>query len=103
MGKNLYDQKLLNSAKKSTTDAIKTASKRAIQKTAEATGDLIGNKSVSTKKSTKELQDKKTEVDTSKKRYISPEEKKIIDELRLLPKDKKDTSLQKEDNKLLMN
>ena len=43
------------------------------------------------------------QVDTSKKRYISPEEKKIIDELRLLPKDKKDTSLQKEDNKLLMN
>ena len=25
-------------------DAIKTASKRAIQKTAEATGDLVGNK-----------------------------------------------------------
>ena len=38
-----YGQKLLDSAKKSTTDAIKTASKRAIQKTAEATGDLIGN------------------------------------------------------------
>ena len=34
----------IDSAKKSTTDAIKTASKRAIQKTAEATGDLIGNK-----------------------------------------------------------
>ena len=30
--------------KKSTTDPIKTASKRAIQNTAEATGDLIGNK-----------------------------------------------------------
>ena len=30
--------------KVATTDAIKTASKRAIQKTAEATGDLIGNK-----------------------------------------------------------
>ena len=47
MGKNLsnkYGQKLLDSAKKSTTDAIKTASKRAIQKTAEATGDLIDNK-----------------------------------------------------------
>ena len=47
MGKNLsnkYGQKLLYSAKKSTTDAIKTASKRAIQKTPEATGDLIGNK-----------------------------------------------------------
>ena len=47
MGKNLsnkYSQKLLDSAKKSATDAIKTASKRAIQKTAEATGDLIGKK-----------------------------------------------------------
>ena len=35
MGKNLsdkYGQKLLDSAKKSATDAIKTASKRAIQK-----------------------------------------------------------------------
>ena len=32
--------------KKSTTDAIKTASKRAIQKTAETIGDLIGNKTV---------------------------------------------------------
>ena len=39
-----YGQKLLDSAKKSTTDAIKAASKREIQKTAEATGDLIGNK-----------------------------------------------------------
>ena len=47
MGKNLsnkYGQKLVDSAKKSTTDAIKTASKRVIQKTAEATRDLIGNK-----------------------------------------------------------
>ena len=47
MGKSLrskYGQKLLDSAKKSTTDAIKTASKKAIQKAAEATGDLIGNK-----------------------------------------------------------
>ena len=47
MGKSLsnkYGQKLLDSAKKFTTDAIKTASKRAIQKTAEATSDLVGNK-----------------------------------------------------------
>ena len=47
MGKSLsnkYGQKLLDCAKKSTADAIKTASKRAIQKTTEATGDLIGNK-----------------------------------------------------------
>ena len=47
MGKNLsnkYSQKLFDTAKKSTTDAVKTTSKRAIQKTAEVTGDLIGNK-----------------------------------------------------------
>ena len=36
---NKYGQKLFDSAKKSTADAIKTASKRAIQKPAEATGD----------------------------------------------------------------
>ena len=41
---NKYGQKLLDNAKKSATDAIKTASKRVIQKTAETTGDLIGNK-----------------------------------------------------------
>ena len=41
---NKYSQKPLDSAKKSAADAIKTASKRAIQKTAEATGDLICNK-----------------------------------------------------------
>ena len=47
IGKNLsneYGRKLLDSAKKSTADAMKTASKRAIPKTAEAAGDLIGNK-----------------------------------------------------------
>ena len=47
MGKSLsnkYGQKLIHSAKKSATDAMITASKRAIEKSAEATGDLIGNK-----------------------------------------------------------
>ena len=39
-------QKLLDHVKKSATDAFKTASKRSIQKTAEATGHLIGNKIV---------------------------------------------------------
>ena len=59
MGKSLsnkYGQKFLDSAKKSTTDAIKTTSKKAIQKIAKPTSDLIGNKiadkitSVSSKK-----------------------------------------------------
>ena len=41
---NKYGQKLVDTAKKSATHAIKIASKRAIQKAAEATGDLVGNK-----------------------------------------------------------
>ena len=100
IGKNLsnkYGQKIIDTAKKSTTDAINTASKRAIQKTTEGTGNLIGNKiadkinSIS-KKSNKELpnndeKDEDVEITTHKKRYVSPEERqKIIDELRLVPK-----------------
>ena len=73
---NKYGNTLIDTAKKSTTDAIKTASERATQKTAEATGDLIGNKIA-----------EDVELTTYKKRYISPEERKqIIDELRLVPK-----------------
>ena len=95
---NKYGKKPIDSAKKFTTDTIKTASKRAIQKRTEATCDLIGNKiadkttSVSKKKSAKELPNDETkeedvEIATSKKRYISPEERKqIIEELRLVPK-----------------
>ena len=47
IGKNIsskYIQEIVDSAKKSATDAIKTASKMEIQKTSEATGDLIDNK-----------------------------------------------------------
>ena len=100
---NKYSQKLLDSTKKFTTDAIKTASKRAIQKTAEATGDLIDNtiadKIINISKSSKEFHSKefhseniskelhsKTNengIEIPKERYISPvKRQKIIDELR---------------------
>ena len=77
---NKYGQKRLDGAKKSTTDAIKTVSKRAVQKTAEKTGDLIGNAIVDkitilSKKSAKELSNDETEVDKPKNTYISPEER----------------------------
>ena len=39
-----YSKKHLDYAKQSAIDALKTISKRAIQKTAEATGDFIGDK-----------------------------------------------------------
>ena len=41
---NKYSKKLMDTATKTGIDAVKTASKRVVQKTAEATGDLIGNK-----------------------------------------------------------
>ena len=93
---NKYDKKLLDNTKKSTIDAIKTSSKKAIQKTAEETGDLIGNKiadkieSVS-KKSTNNNNnnnnDGNVELITHKRRYISPEERQqIVNELRLVSK-----------------
>ena len=101
---NTYSEKLHDSIKKSTTDVIKTPSKKAIQKkkkkktkkTAEATGDLIGNKihdnrTIHLKKSPKESQSKnnleraKNEIELPKKWRISPEgRQQIIDELRLI-------------------
>ena len=59
-------------------DAAKTASKRVVQKTAEAAGDLIGNK----------IADKITSVGKTKSKekeeiYIPPEKRQqIIDDLR---------------------
>ena len=41
---NKYGKKLMDTVTKTGIDAAKTASKRVVQKTAEATGDLIGNK-----------------------------------------------------------
>ena len=94
IGKNIsnkYNKKLVDNAKKSATDAIKTTSKRAIQKTAETTGDLIGN----------QIADKITSVATelhSKNLQGSYIQKKLI-----MKYQKKDIYLHKKDNKLLMN
>ena len=74
--------------KKSANEAIKIASKRAVQKTAEATGDLIGNK----------IADKITIIskNTVQELLINNEDVEITTR-------KKDIYHQKKDNKLLMN
>ena len=46
-----YSQKLIDHAKQSATDALKTIPKRAIYKTIETTGDLIENKIADSKTS----------------------------------------------------
>ena len=87
MGKSLsnkHGQKLLDSAKRSTADATKTASKREIQKSAETTGYLIGNKIADkiinvSRKSVNN--DETEEEDVERTTHNS-----IIDELRLVPK-----------------
>ena len=73
--------------KHSTADALKTASKRAIQETAEGTGDLIGNK----------IADKITNVSkkTVKELHNNDETKEENAEIT--------TYLQKKENKLLKN
>ena len=68
--RNKYTQKLLDNAKQSATETFKTASKRAIQKTAKTTDDLIGNK----------ISDRITKASKTigffKERYISLEQEK---------------------------
>ena len=93
IGRNVskkYGQKLVDTAKKSVTDALKIVSKRAIQKTAEASGDLVGNfiadkiTSIS-KKPASEPHSNVASNERPKERYISPQERqRIIDELRLI-------------------
>ena len=70
---------------------MKTVSKRSIQKTAKATGDLISNKIADKitdiSKSLKELHSKTVEnkIEIPKERHISPEKRQqTIDELRLV-------------------
>ena len=71
----------MNNASKTGIDAAKTTSKRIVHKTAEATGDLIGNKIVDKITSI----DKPKEKETKKKEkiYVPPEKRQqIIDDLR---------------------
>ena len=78
-----YGEKLMDTATKSGIDAAQIASKREVQKTAEATRDLIGNK----------ITDKITSIDKPKEKekpkeieeiYIPPEKRQqIINDLRL--------------------
>ena len=88
-----YSQKLLDHPEKSATIALKTTSKRVIQKEAEATGDLIGNKiaeritkvSKNSQQINSETVINEHDQEIPKERYISPAgRQKIIDDLRLL-------------------
>ena len=76
-----YGKKLMNTATKTGIDTAKTASKLVVQKPAEATGDLIGNKIADKitslgKTKSKEKEDERQEI------YIPPQKRQqIIDDL----------------------
>ena len=87
-----YSQRLLDHAKQSATNALKTSSKIVIQDTTEATGDLSGNKIANKiRKVSKNSQQNNLEIvindndkEMPKERYMSPEKRQdIIDDLRL--------------------
>ena len=62
-------QKILDHAKQSVADALKTASKRAIQKRAEANGDLIRNR-IADKISRASKRSPKNKSETNQKKYL---------------------------------
>ena len=82
---NKYGKTLMDTATKTEIDAAKTASKRVVQKTAVATGDLIGNKIADKITSVGKTKSEEKEDETNKKQeiYIPPEKRQqIIDDLK---------------------
>ena len=78
-------KKLIDTARKTEADAAKTVSKRVVKETAEATGDLIGNKIAGKFTSLgKTKSDGKEKVKEEQEIYLPPEKiQQIIDDLRL--------------------
>ena len=73
----------MDTATKTGIDAAKTASKRVVQKTGEATGDLIRNK-IADKVTSIGKSKEKEKRNKAEKTYIPPEERQqIIDNLKL--------------------
>ena len=78
-----YVKKLIDTATKTGIDAQKTASKRVVQKTAEAAGDLIGNKITDKTNSIGKTKEKEKTKEIEEV-YISPEKRQqIIDDLKI--------------------
>ena len=72
-----YGKKLMDTATKIGIDAAKSASKRVVQKTAEATGDLIRNKIADKITSVGKTKSKQKENGSNKRQniYIPPEKR----------------------------
>ena len=82
---NRYGKKIMDNATKTGMDAAKITSKRIVQKTAEATRDLIGNQIVDKITSIGKPKEKeKGKPKETEEIYIPPEKRQeILDDLRL--------------------
>ena len=79
-----YGKKLIDTETKTGIDAAKTASKRVVQKTAKAKGDLIGNKIADKITSIGKPKEKEKPKEKLEEIYLLPEKRQqIIDELKL--------------------
>ena len=87
-----YSQERLDHAKESAADALKTTPKRVRQKTEEAAGDLIGNKTAdkiiqvsrNSQQNNSETVTNENDNEISKERYLSPEKKQgMINDLKV--------------------
>ena len=78
-----YGKKLMDTVTKTGIDAAKTASKRVVQKTAEATEDLIGNK-ITDKITSICISKEKEKTNKAEEIYIPPEKgQQTVDDLKL--------------------
>ena len=82
---NKYGKKLTDTAIKTGNDFAAIAGKKIVQKTAETTGYLIGNKIAYKITSASKKSQNEVNNEIPKETYISPKERqRIIDELRLI-------------------
>ena len=78
-----YGRKFMDNTTKTEIDAAKIVSKRVVQKTSEATGDLIGNKIADKITSIGKLKEKE-KTNKADEIYIPPQKRQqILDDLRL--------------------
>ena len=85
VGTSKYSKKIIDTTKKQGSEFAKTASKRIVPKSAEATGDLLGKKISDKITSVGKSKNKESETNKEGEIIIPPEKRqRIIYDLRLL-------------------
>ena len=84
VGTSKYGKNIIDTTKKQGSEFAKTAGRKIIQKSAEATGDLIGNKIADKITSLGKSKNEENETNEEEEIIIAPEKRKqIINDLRL--------------------